>query len=395
MKWLRVILLLSALVAALSFAVLGVANSKNPALAPSEFPKPSEDFNEHINQVRNYLLATQMPQRGSSAVDVNLPFEIAANNDALYRGKFLLIHGLNDSPYIWRDMAQRLALRGFDVRAILLPGHGNTPEAQLNISYKDWLKAARQHKNLYQESDKDFFIGGFSMGGVIATLLASENSDVDGLLLFSPAYKSQMHHMLRWAKAYSVFKPWVFGGMIIEDNPAKYNSIPINGAAQYYKTTQALRRHWPRKPLNIPVLMVASENDSVVDISAMQKRFNAGFTGDKRLVLYTESPLLSEEQTAAGSVEYRSSFYPEQRLLNQSHQSVLIAEDNPLYGQAGDVLVCNGNDWPVFSACLYYQGDHWYGAQHTPSPDEVPVARTTYNPDLDYVMQRFDELFLK
>ena len=376
-----------------SIATYSHAQSTNKKFALSDFPAPIENFQAHREQVREYILATQMPHREASDAEYNLPFDIEANQEVPYRGKYLLIHGLNDSPFLWKDVARELATRGFDVRAILLPGHGNTPRAQLNISYRSWLKASREHMALYREPGKNFYLGGFSLGGVIATLLAAEKTnEIDGLLLFSPAYKSIIHNSLRWAGIYSRWEPWAFGGMIIEDNPVKYNSIPINTGSQYYKTTQALKRRWPRKRLNIPVLVVASNNDSVINIQHMEDSYKRGFIANKYMIVYDNE---RAGQTDAGEgIEYRNSSYPPGRVLNQSHQSLLIAPQNPIYGKNGRILVCNGNEYPIFRACLNYQGDHWYGAQHTPSPDGVPVARTTYNPDFDYVMQQFDRLFM-
>lgn len=359
----------------------------------ASFPRPQLEFEKHIAEVKDHLLAHQMNHRSEADAELNLPFDQKASSGVPYRGKFLLIHGLNDSPFIWRDMADALTDRGFDVRAILLPGHGSTPEAMLSMSYKRWLSSAREQSRLYRDPDKPFYLGGFSLGGVIATLLATEkqSNPIDGLLLFSPAYRSNIDHLLRWAGVYSKFKPWVFGGMIREDNPAKYNSIPINSGSQYYKTTRILKRRWPRKPLNIPALVVASSNDSVLDVNYITDSFDRGFTAGKKLIIYTneKNPPTQEH------VEYRSSAYPDLRVLNQAHQSVLVAPTNPLYGINGQVRVCNGNEWPVFSRCLFYTGEHWFGAQHTPSPDGVPVARTTYNPDLAGVMDAFDALFLR
>jgi len=355
------------------------------------FPMPSADFQAHIADVKQYLLATQMPQRKPEDVLYNLPFERKANASVPYRGKFLLVHGLNDSPYVFTDVASELTNRGFDVRAILLPGHGNSPEAQLKMSYKRWLKMARTHLSLWHDQDSaPMYIAGFSMGSVIATILALENDDINGLLLFSPAYQSSMNHMLRWSSLYSKFKPWMFGGMIIEDNPAKYNSIPINGAAQYYKLTKALKRKWGRKRLDMPVLMVASTDDSVVDIDYLTKVYNKRFTSKRKQILMYSN---SESLVDTSNIDYRRSAFPEQRILNQSHQGVIISPDNPLFGKDGEVLVCNGNDWPTFSGCLYSKQDHWFGAQHTPSPDSVPVARTTYNADFDGVFDEFDRVF--
>jgi len=334
-----------------------------------------------------------MPGRKASDVQYNLPFEAFADSSVPYRGRFFLIHGLNDSPYVWRDVSEELTKRGFDVRAILLPGHGNTPESQLDMSYKRWLASAREQFELYQNQDGDavpIYVGGFSMGAVIATILALDNASIEGLLLFSPAFKSSMNHLLRWSWIYSKFKPWVFGGMIIEDNPAKYNSIPINGAAQYYNLTKTLNKKWGRKKLSIPVLAVASSDDSVVDVDHFVKVFGKRFVSDKkRLVIYDNDPDLKDTE----SIDFRPSAYPEYRVLNQSHQGVVIAPRNPLFGDDGSILVCNGNEWPVFSRCLYFEGDHWLGAQHTPSPDDTPVARTTFNADFDGVFEDFDQVF--
>jgi len=355
------------------------------------FPFPKGDFQAHVEEVQQYLLATQMPQRSSSDVFYNLPFERKASESVTYRGKFLLFHGLNDSPYVFTDVAAALTKRGFDVRAILLPGHGNTPEAQLKMSYRRWLKMARAHLTLWQQQDDaPIYLGGFSMGSVLATILALENDDIGGLLLFSPAYQSSMNRLLRWSSLYSKFKPWVFGGMIIEDNPTKYNSIPINGGAQYYKLTKTLKRKWGRKRLGMPVLMVASINDSVVDIEYLMRVYNNRFTSKrKRMLLYSNA----KERVDTPTIDYRTSAYPELRILNQSHQGVIMAPDNPMFGKDGSVLVCNGNDWQTFSACLFSKEAHWFGAQHTASPDSVPVARATYNVDFYGVFEEFDKVF--
>lgn len=355
------------------------------------FPAPEADFQVHIAKVEQYLLTTQMPQRTASDVQYNIPFARKASSDVPYRGRFLLIHGLNDSPYVFNDVAVQLAERGFDVRAILLPGHGNTPKAQLNMSHQRWLDAARSHLGLWNNDETTpIYIGGFSMGAVVATILALENDNVAGLLLFSPAFKSNKNHLLRWASIYSKIKPWVFGGMIIEDNPTKYNSIPVNGGTQYYNLTKVLRRSWGSKKLAMPVLAIASSDDSVVDIAFLTNVFNKRFSAkNKRLVIYSNAENMIDTPT----VKYRSSAYFEQRVINQSHQGVLISPSNPLFGQQGSVLVCNGNDWASFSSCLYSKERHWFGANNTPSPDKVPVARTTYNPDFAGVFVDFDMVF--
>ncbi|MFT5708490.1 MAG: alpha-beta hydrolase superfamily lysophospholipase, partial [Oceanospirillaceae bacterium] len=99
-----------------------------------------------------------------------MPFEVMANGGVAYRGRFLLFHGLNDSPFIWQDFAKHIAQQGFDVRAVLLQGHGSHPRNMLDVSVSDWLKSAREHYNAWvmeaSARNKPIYLGGFSMGAL-------------------------------------------------------------------------------------------------------------------------------------------------------------------------------------------------------------------------------------
>ena len=353
------------------------------------FPSPVVPFDTHQAAVLEFIKPRSLRNRSEPEIELNLPFELAASRSVPYRGKFLLIHGLNDSAYVWLDSAKALSERGYDVRAVLLPGHGSHPEQMLEVNYRTWLKAARAHYALWKTDDTPIYLGGFSLGAVIATILALEHNEIAGLLLYSPAYHSQLNHLLRWSWLYKKFRPWMFGGVIIEDNPIKYNSIPINSGDQYYRTTRHLKRNWGNQQLHIPMLAVLSENDSVVEIDSVREVLGRRFTHPKKqTIIYSNN----DARPRFRGETVRPSAFPDLRILNQSHLSVLTSPENPLFGQQGSVLVCNGNEWKIFSACLRAE-NHWFGAQHTPSPDGIAVARTTYNPDFDYIFEQFDRVF--
>ncbi len=359
------------------------------ANAASTFPEPSKNFEQYLERSWSYLSQNSLSQRSEPGIALNMPFELTASKEVEYRGKFLLIHGLNDSPFVWRDVASQLMQRGFDVRAILLPGHGTTPEHMLDVHYSEWLHTAREHLKLWNTDDTPLYLGGFSLGGVIATVLSLESRDIDGLLLFSPAYNSRLNHLLRWSWLYQKFEPWLFGGMIIEDNPAKYNSIPINSGDQYYRLTRYLKKRWKRNRIRVPALLVVTVDDSVVDIPYVRKVFQRRFQNrNSRMIVYS-----ADSTTTVNSNEIlRNSAFLERRILNQAHLSLMNAPDNVLYGGEDGLLICNGNEYPIFMACMR-SPQHWYGAQHTPSPDDVAVARTTINPDFSFIFEEFDRVF--
>ena len=59
------------------------------------------------------------------------------------RGGVLLVHGLSDSPYIMRGLAEYLHGQGWYVVALRLPGHGTAPSGLLEVKWQDWAAAVR------------------------------------------------------------------------------------------------------------------------------------------------------------------------------------------------------------------------------------------------------------
>ena len=352
------------------------------------FPVAVAGFDRHAESVRDDLGRHRVavdPAVRDDEVALNAPFERTAHAGVPYRGRFLLIHGLNDSPFVWRDVADRLAEAGFDTRAILLPGHGSRPGAMLDVSRADWLAVARGHLADWKQDGEPVYLGGFSLGGVIATMLALEDDAVAGLLLFAPAWRSDADDILKWSAVVAVARDWAFTGPVL--NPVRYGSVSMNSGAQYYALTRDLNRLWGSRTLDIPALIVVTTEDSVVDVDHVRALFRERFPApDSRLLIYSASGA----QPSGGREIVRDGADPGRRILNQSHMSLMIAPDNPRYGQEGDLIVCNGGG--SREACRSATR-RWHGAWGTPSPDGAPVTRTTYNPDFDFVIRTLREVF--
>ena len=85
----------------------------------------------------------------------------------------LLIHGFTGSPAHMRLIGEGLRKRGFAVKGMLLPGHGESPEAMGRVTWQDWVLAARQEAGKLRDLYPRFSVAGLSMGGDLALLLAA------------------------------------------------------------------------------------------------------------------------------------------------------------------------------------------------------------------------------
>ena len=98
----------------------------------------------------------------------------------------LLLHGFGDTPQTLGLLARHLHSRSFDVKAPLLPGHGTSVDAFSESRRQDWLSCARQELVMLKENHHSVSVGGLSMGGALAAILAAENPDIVSLVLIAP-----------------------------------------------------------------------------------------------------------------------------------------------------------------------------------------------------------------
>ena len=124
--------------------------------------------------------------------DWNRTFELVP--EAL-RGGALLIHGLTDSPYSMRPLAEILRQHGFYALALRMPGHGTVPAGLAKADWEDWMAAVRmgaRHVRSRIGKDKPFVLVGYSNGGALVTKYSLDAKDdtslpeADRLILLSP-----------------------------------------------------------------------------------------------------------------------------------------------------------------------------------------------------------------
>jgi alpha-beta hydrolase superfamily lysophospholipase len=170
------------------------------------------------------------------------------------RGGVLLLHGLTDSPYSLRRIAEQFFAKNFYVLGLRLPGHGTIPGALTHVDSKDWVAASRigaRHVRERIGPTAPFFMAGYSNGGGLSVKYALDAlSDVslplpDWLVLFSPeigissaAVISNIGSVLTRLPYFDQFR-WL--SIEPEYDPYKYNSFPKNAAEQAWQVTDAVQ----------------------------------------------------------------------------------------------------------------------------------------------------------
>ncbi len=183
-------------------------------------------------------------------VNWNRTFEIAP---AEPRGGVLLLHGLSDSPYSVRAIAERLHARGYHVVGLRLPGHGTAPSALVHTRWQDMAAAVRlAARDLAQRlgPGKKLHMIGYSNGAALAMEYALSRLQgealppMDRVVLISPAIGvSPAAAFAVWLGRLSA----IFGAPKVawtdispEYDPYKYSSFPVNAADQSYAVTQVI-----------------------------------------------------------------------------------------------------------------------------------------------------------
>jgi len=182
----------------------------------------------------------------------NRSYELVPPGEA--QGAVLLVHGLSDSPYSMRGLAETFLAQGYYVLALRMPGHGTVPAGLLDVSWEDWYGAvvlAAKHAAAQVGPGKPFLAGGHSTGAALVTLYSLRALDDPSLprpsqlYLVSAAIGISDFAVLTNVISGLSFIPWFeksrWMDVTPEYDPYKYNSFPVNAANQIYTLTHVVQ----------------------------------------------------------------------------------------------------------------------------------------------------------
>jgi len=186
----------------------------------------------------------------------------------------LLIHGYTGSVAETRPMGEYLAARGFTVRCPLLPGHGTTPEELTRIRWQQWVGEVEAALQELRSHCTEVFVGGLSLGSLLALELGARHPTLKGLIAMAPAIKVQtrllpltlaLRHCLKYAPVKAL------GDEDLGDPAAIkriwcYDGIPLWGAGEVYLLQRRVVR--ALASINQPLLIFQGRRDAELDPEA-------------------------------------------------------------------------------------------------------------------------------
>ncbi|GJQ34586.1 MAG: carboxylesterase [Anaerolineaceae bacterium] len=180
----------------------------------------------------------------------------------------LLIHGFTGSPAAMRGLGKYLnETQGYTTLGIRLPGHGTQVDDLRRPAWRDWLAAVEDGLNLLRGMSERVYVAGISMGGVL-TLIAASRYQIKGVAALSTPYGLTGDWRVRFMRPLGLFvpkfkKPGAVG-IAAETSYAYFVPHAIAEAAEMAKLMQA---SLPK--INVPVLLIQSHGDKVIEPNAL------------------------------------------------------------------------------------------------------------------------------
>ncbi len=205
-------------------------------------------------------------------------------------GAVLLLHGYNDSPQSMSSMAAALHARGWSVSVPLLPGHGRNLQDWAATRAADWENAARAELKLLQSAHAEIAVGGLSMGGALAFILAAEQPTVRAVVGLAPYLHAslpvELLHFIAPIASFGARYLSAGGSRSVHDPVASdamiaYRVSTPRLVVELEKVVRLAREGLPH--IQQPVLVVQSREDNRIPAAAAAAAFQMIGSSDKTL----------------------------------------------------------------------------------------------------------------
>ncbi|MDB5085452.1 MAG: carboxylesterase [Bacilli bacterium] len=177
----------------------------------------------------------------------------------------IIIHGFTGNPWEVAPLTSSLEKQGYQVIAPLLPGHHFEKIRMAKATAEQWLQSVENIVEHAMKEYKDIHMIGFSMGAMIAAIIASR-FPISTLVMLSPAvYVATPSVFLTRVRNFSrrtrEQRPLLRQAML--NNVTSMRAAPLSNVWQFQKIIRLAKQVMPS--LHMPICIIHSKQDEIVD----------------------------------------------------------------------------------------------------------------------------------
>ncbi len=226
-------------------------------------------YNEGRNENgKAYLLQAESRREGTRMTDINPqaePFFLPGSSELA----LLFLHGFTASPSEIYPVARLIHEQSnCTVSAILLPGHGSSPELLNNCSWLDWYGAVKTELDHLLARYTRVFVGGLSMGALLALNAGLKLEGLQGVVAINAPIFNRNPFLTTCAPLYGYLRPYYPKKNtqelydLEEQGRFAYRVMPVKAFQSLMKLRAKIMQDVQQ--LKIPALIIQSLQDDSV-----------------------------------------------------------------------------------------------------------------------------------
>jgi carboxylesterase len=252
------------------------------------------------------------------------------------RSGVLLIHGLTGTPMEMRLLGKGLNRAGFTVHGMQLAGHCGSTEDLLATGWHDWYASVEQAADSLLGKVDHLFVGGLSMGALLALKLAAERPrQVSGVGGYGATFRydgwsipwlARLSFMLPLLKKFGIGRHHSFleqppYGIRDERLRAQISSAMLSGdsvaaglpgnpwysLAELHELATSVRRELPR--VVAPCLVAHASEDDVASIRNAQLVMREVSAPSELLLLKDSYHMITVDRERRTLIEHSARFF--------------------------------------------------------------------------------------
>jgi carboxylesterase len=206
----------------------------------------------------------------------------------------ILIHGFTSSPKEFEELSSLLSKNNITCYALLLPGHGTSPERLAVTKYYQWIESVNESINSLSKNYNEIYLIGNSMGANLALISANQSRKIKGIItlgapIFFPKEKIHRYVIIPILKRIKLFQKKMRKKEVtrLDNSRAHYDCIPLMSLKHMLKIVSLSKENL--KNIFSPILVMQTKEDKVIKEDSAEYILKNVKSKDKKLILIPKS----------------------------------------------------------------------------------------------------------